>query len=1066
MKHNLRSHRFLLLSASIFLAGVLCRSQAATCTWTGAWDVTPSSSSDVIIIDGSQNLTWDSPLPYTVAAWTNLSSCSNIVTLATIYGSSGFTNLTVTGDMTINGGTLTHKNNGGATQSYRLRFTVNGKLNVASNGVIAATGLGFLGQGKAVNDNSGASYGGLGSCQATATTVYKPVYGSIKAPVDLGSMGHNGNGTDGAPGGGAIYLIVQGNTALATGAVVSANGVADYYGGGSGGSVFLTTASLSGGGLIQAKGATAGSSICGDGGGGRIAVILTGSGNDFSAFNGSIATAGGSGGGTPNAAAGTVYLEKTADSGKGTLLIDNANNLPDRQLDTRMPSSVDLGAFSNIIITNKAILGIAADTTVDLNTAAFSVCGRDNSYIHFAGDANVTYPATWVISNMTVYGDGISKTIGSVTVPSNGRLSHMPCRGTTVSAYRLNLTLTGDMTVQSGGQVIADGFGYWTLGPGGGAQNTGGSHGGFGGCGDGTSISPASLPGPVYDSMVAPTNVGSAGHGVNAYDAPGGGSIGIKIGGTLTLPAGSLVSASGTSGSWGGGSGGSVFLTAGNLVGSGAILASGGNGGGTGAGGGGRISIVVTNAGADFSSWSGTNTAYAGVNNYPGSSGTVYLQKPADNGKGTLIIDNNNTAMGKWYESQTRMPPGADLGNCSNIILTNKGVLAIISDTKLDLNTAVFSCSGWNNSGIRFVADSNVTYPTTWLITNMTVYGDGITKALTNVIVAPNALLCHQPWLNYDGTSFMLNLTIRGNLTVQSGGQIFADAYGPWNQISALGNGGNTGGSYGGKGGPNGANDSRATYGSIFAPTNTGSAGHATGANDAPGGGCIILSVGGTTTLAGGSTISAAGGYNGDSWGCGSGGGIFLTTSNLLGSGTIAASGASGGCGAGGGGRISLVLTGPGASFSGWTGTNIAYGGPNGNAAAAGTIYTQSYADGAGHGSVLVDNNNTATNQSYTALPAYAGSLENLAKTKWVVQNRGRLRLVNTSVSLSTLTLNTNAFLELAGNTLTLNALTLTNRSYWGGTYTAAQLGSPLVTDGGVGGLIIIHSRGTSVFFH
>ena len=55
--------------------------------------------------------------------------------------------------------------------------------------------------------------------------------------------------------------------------------------------------------------------------------------------------------------------------------------------------------------------------------------------------------------------------------------------------------------------------------------------------------------------------------------------------------------------------------------------------------------------------------------------------------------------------------------------------------------------------------------------------------------------------------------------------------------------------------------------------------------------------------------------------------------------------------------------------------------------------------------------------------------------------------------------------LELNGKTLTLNALTITNKVYISGTYTAAQLGGVLVTDAVGGGKVIINARGTAAFF-
>ena len=70
-----------------------------------------------------------------------------------------------------------------------------------------------------------------------------------------------------------------------------------------------------------------------------------------------------------------------------------------------------------------------------------------------------------------------------------------------------------------------------------------------------------------------------------------------------------------------------------------------------------------------------------------------------------------------------------------------------------------------------------------------------------------------------------------------------------------------------------------------------------------------------------------------------------------------------------------------------------------------------------------------------------------------------------TNATISSLTLNATSCLELSGKTLTVNALTITNKVYNSGIYTAAQLGGVLVTDAVGGGKVIINARGTAAFF-
>jgi hypothetical protein len=173
----------------------------------------------------------------------------------------------------------------------------------------------------------------------------------------------------------------------------------------------------------------------------------------------------------------------------------------------------------------------------------------------------------------------------------------------------------------------------------------------------------------------------------------------------------------------------------------------------------------------------------------------------------------------------------------------------------------------------------------------------------------------------------------------------------------------------------------------------------------------------------------------------------------LTGSGTIRANGGSVDWGAGAGGRIAIVLSGVGADFTLWNGAMTTYGGAVSYPAGAGTIY-RANSLALDSGTVLVDNQNTATNWTYTSLPPSTNSPENLAKTLWVAQNKGKIGLL-TNAAVASLTVSNNAYLELAGNTLTVNTLAITNKAYAVGTYTAGQL-SALVSDSPGGGSVVV----------
>ena len=184
--------------------------------------------------------------------------------------------------------------------------------------------------------------------------------------------------------------------------------------------------------------------------------------------------------------------------------------------------------------------------------------------------------------------------------------------------YRINLRVTGDLTVPAGGLITADSAGYrGGYGPGGcpgltTGRRTGGSHGGVGGKGSTT-------PATTYDSVIAPTNLGSGGCGYNDYVTYGGGAVLLNVGRTTRLDG--VITANGTNQfqtANSGGSGGSVYLTTSNLLGTGLIQANGGNSTNDGAnfcggGGGGRIAVVLTGSegfdSVSLHAFGGTNLA-------------------------------------------------------------------------------------------------------------------------------------------------------------------------------------------------------------------------------------------------------------------------------------------------------------------------------------------------------------------------------------------------------------------------------------------------------------------------
>jgi hypothetical protein len=238
----------------------------------------------------------------------------------------------------MSGGSLTHTANSDSEKN-KLNLTVYGDATFNSGSLVDVSGKGYgKNQGPGVKTqakDSGPCHGGRGDFNSTAypsTADYTgSCYGSICAPTNCGSGG------SASEGGGAIILKVRG--ALTLDGDMRANGLWQHFNSGAGGSIFLTAGTLKGRGSLQADGGSVNNHSCG--GGGRIALVLTRPGSDFSAFSGAVMACGGRQAGTGKvlAGAGTVYWQKGSDlPGRGTIIIDNDVNHSGNQRYTDLPS--------------------------------------------------------------------------------------------------------------------------------------------------------------------------------------------------------------------------------------------------------------------------------------------------------------------------------------------------------------------------------------------------------------------------------------------------------------------------------------------------------------------------------------------------------------------------------------------------------------------------------------------------------------------------------------------------------------------------------------------------------
>jgi hypothetical protein len=560
-------------------------------------------------------------------------------------------------------------------------------LTLETNAVIEAAGLGYKGgvassesgsgpgkglAGTGYYGGGGAHGGGGGDGTAGAGGV---AYDATNAP---GAPGSGGGGDTAGAGGGAVRIDAANAVAIhGTITADGANSANSYGGGGAGGSIWISCATLSGltNGLLTARGGNGKDYINqgagGGGAGGRIAVLYgsvqPGTGVRFSV--------------APGLRTSTLF--PVVESGDpGTLYLPDAALLSETMasfLNVRL-YGVTNWAADRLALTNRTVmfgengfvLTITNDVVCDTN-AAFAM--PPLSALNAGGNLILTNGGTF-----TVYG-GITNTLtpaygALVSVAGNMTLatgSWVYCGATysqnapaqpppvTNKAVAAPLFRMNNLAIAAGSGFNANEKGFS-----GGQPNTGqngfgaapglsvGYYGGGAGHGGAGGAGSQGAGGSACDRTNAPILPGSGGG--SDKGTPGGGAVRIEAAGLATL-AGTLTANAGQGTLYnygGGGAGGSIFLTCRQLSSTaGATLSANGGGSGLagatpngGGGGGGRIAVWVGSAsdaqravlsadgsaprvtvGATHPRFSGTTSVLYGTNTYApsrsGSSGTV-----------------------------------------------------------------------------------------------------------------------------------------------------------------------------------------------------------------------------------------------------------------------------------------------------------------------------------------------------------------------------------------------------------------------------------------------------------
>ncbi|MBI2630839.1 DUF5011 domain-containing protein [Candidatus Nomurabacteria bacterium] len=501
----------------------------------GAYTITYTAtdlSSNISTAARTVNVVAPVPAPVPVPAPLDTLTISENTTL--VPGEYSYDNLIIT-----NNAVLTLEGDSESAGSFKGVKITAVNLTVDSGASISANAKGYMdGPGAPSSEYAGASYGGVGDRNISTST-----YGSAKNPVDLGSGGF-GN----FHGGGAIKLLVS--NVLANNGIISANGDPNS----SGGSIYATAKTLEGSGKFSANGGGffLGSNIYGSGSGGRIAIYY-----ENSSFTGDTEAKGGCG-------SYNSYTPVCGENGTVGFFDELADNF---YAESSWKFMKEDGPFSfdKIFISN----GAKVSGEEDVNISADEILIDESSSFTLADGLILNVPVINIDGESTLALSG-EETINAENLALKGNST------ITIIPEKILYLDISNITIESGSSISANGKGY-VDGPGAPSSEFAGAS--YGGKGAGA------IPGPVYGSETEPVDFGSG--GTNYYH--GGGAIRLKVDGIFVNDG--IISTSGEATS----SGGSIYVTANNLQGSGTFSA---NGGGNhfgsmvyGAGGGGRVAI-------------------------------------------------------------------------------------------------------------------------------------------------------------------------------------------------------------------------------------------------------------------------------------------------------------------------------------------------------------------------------------------------------------------------------------------------------------------------------------------
>ena len=652
----------------------------------------------------------------------------------------------VNGNVVLNGGVWTCGENCSFKASsvevtsmegkYRLFINVTGDMTVGADAALDVSGCGFERKVGTGYYSTGGSHGSLGQLSG---------YNDFGNPFEPDEVCPGGNSDYLGPYGAGAVKVTVGGTLTLDGLVdatpqkyykYNLSRPCQHYSA-PGGSIWLTAAAFAGSGTVKADHGYAQSSG-NKSGGGRIALYLTDAASTFEDLGWTVSCLG-------VYCSGTLYRELATDQKHhGELVLKGWNADAARSCgagnynSTNYFYSVPLRAigdetefrFRKITMSNGAILNLMPGTTLDLTGTELSVNSTKQDAIALSGATlklpgnsytfdstkprlfvggphsqvvftDKSVPGSLTIANTAILDYPLS-IAGSVTVANGGVIKHSAEINTACVDFAVDLTVSGDFTVQSGGKVNVDSCGFTgqPTGTAPGHPVISGGGGSYGGRGAGAGSDSAT-----YGDPCDPQWCGSGSAGIRA-----GGLVKLEVSGAISLAG--PVSASSINQYGGNGSGGGINIKCGTITSTsaGTIIAdsAANNSWGSAGGGGGRIAIAVRGTGADFSNLAGVVHAWGGGYNNPtaatkkhGGAGTVYYRLPGEGlREGTVVIENGNHAYQEAQDATTEFGAAHDGMTFRTIKLKNKGQVRVRKGVTINVTDR------WENEDGTGVVDS------------------------------------------------------------------------------------------------------------------------------------------------------------------------------------------------------------------------------------------------------------------------------------------------------------------------------------------------------------------------